>query len=415
MIINVFIIFIFLLSFLFTIKYKFIQLKFFSNSKEALRNKSSYTAFLLSLGSHIGAGNILGVTSALILGGPGVLFWMVVCTIFTTIFSLIENTLGVKYQVQIEGERRGGSPYYIYYGLKNKTLSKIFSIFLVLSSTIFFLPIQVKGVSFSLNNLFNINQYLILLILLLFSFVFIFNGTNTITRIINKIVPFMTGLFLIVCMYGLIIRFNYIDDVLILIIKDAFTIKSGFISVVILGLKRSLFSNEAGLGTAPSINSYSDNTPIKQGYLQVLTCFIDTIVMCILLGVVILLFNVNMDNINSEQLSITIFENIFPNYGKLIGNIILFTFSLATIISGYYAGESNMLFNCINKKDKIENYKFVYKLLFIIGLFIGVFFTNNKIWNLVDYGLVLLGLINIFVIIKLQVKFKEEINSKQSL
>jgi AGCS family alanine or glycine:cation symporter len=220
----------------------------------------------------------------------------------------------------------------------------------------------------------------------------------------------MTGLFLIVCIYGLIIKFNYIDDVLMLIIKDAFTIKSGFISIVILGLKRSLFSNEAGLGTAPSINSYSDNTPIKQGYLQVLTCFIDTIIMCVLLGIVILLFNVNMNNINSEQLSITIFENIFPNYGKLIGNIILFTFSLATIISGYYAGESNMLFNCINKKDKIEKYKFVYKLLFIIGLFIGVFFTNNKLWNLVDYGLILLGVVNIFVIIKLQVKFKENIN-----
>lgn len=415
MIINIIILFTFILSIIYCFKYKFIHLKLYKNCKEALKNKSSKTAFLLSLGSHIGAGNILGVTSALILGGPGVLFWMVVCTFFTTIFSLIENTLGLKYQVKIDGERRGGSPYYIYYGLNNKTLSKIFSIFLVLSSTIFFLPIQVKGVSFSLNNLFNINQYLIILILLLFSFVFIFNGTNTITKTINKIVPFMTGLFLIVCMYGLIIKFNYIDDVLILIIKDAFSIKNGFISIVILGLKRSLFSNEAGLGTAPSINSYSDNTPIKQGYLQVLTCFIDTIIMCVLLGIVILLFNVNTNNVNSEQLSITIFENIFPNYGKLIGNIILFTFSLATIISGYYAGESNMLFNCINKREKIGKYKFVYKLLFIIGLFIGIFFTNNKLWNLVDYGLVLLGLVNIIVVIKLQSKFKEEINSKQSL
>lgn len=415
MIINIFIILIFFLSVIFTFKYKFIHLKFIKNCKQALKNKSSKTAFLLALGSHIGAGNILGVTSALILGGPGVLFWMVVCTFFTTIFSLIENTLGLKYQVKIDGERRGGSPYYIYYGLNNKTLSKIFSIFLVLSSTIFFLPIQVKGVSFSLNNLFNINQYLIILILILFSFVFIFNGTNTITKIINKIVPFMTGLFLIVCMYGLIINFNYIDDVLILIIKDAFTIKSGFLSMVILGLKRSLFSNEAGLGTAPSINSYSDNTPIKQGYLQVLTCFIDTIVMCVLLGIVILLFNVNMDNVNSEQLSITIFENIFPKFGNKAGNILLFTFSLATIISGYYAGESNMLFNCIDKKEKINIYKFIYRLLFIIGLYIGVFLNNSKLWDLVDYGLVLLGLVNIIVIIKLQVKFKEEINNKQSL
>lgn len=414
MIINIFIISIFLLSIIFTFKYKFIQLKFFSNSKKALRNKTSYTAFLLSLGSHIGAGNILGVTTALILGGPGVLFWMVVCTIFTTIFSLIENTLGLKYQVIIESERRGGSPYYILYGLNKKRVSKIFSILLVLSSTIFFLPIQVKGVSFSLNNLFNINQYLIISILLLFSFVFIFRGTNILTNIINKIVPFMTLLFLLVCIYGLIIRFNFIDDVLILIVKDAFTVKSGFLSMVILGLKRSLFSNEAGLGTAPSINCYSDNKPIRQGYLQVLTCFIDTIVMCILLGVVILLFNINLDDFNSEQLSITIFENILPNYGDVVGNIILFTFSLATIISGYYAGESNMLFNCINKNNKVEKYKFIYRLLFIIGLFIGVFFENNKIWDLVDYGLVLLGSVNIIVIIKLQPKFKEEIINKLS-
>lgn len=120
---------------------------------------------------------------------------MIVCTIFTTIFSLMENTIALKYTTKIDNERRGGSPYYILYGLKNKKLSIIFSILLVLSSTIFFLPIQVKGVSYSLNKLFNINQYVITIILLLFTFVFIFRGTNILTKVIDKIVPVMTIFF----------------------------------------------------------------------------------------------------------------------------------------------------------------------------------------------------------------------------
>ena len=144
-----------MLSIIYSFKYKFKHLFFIKPSIQALKNDSSYTAFLLSLGSHIGAGNILGVTTALIIGGPGSLFWMIACTIFTTIFSLMENTIALKYNTFIDGERRGGSPYYILYGLKNKNLSLLFSFILVLSSTIFFLPIQVKGVSFSLVKLFN--------------------------------------------------------------------------------------------------------------------------------------------------------------------------------------------------------------------------------------------------------------------
>ncbi len=412
MVINIIILLIFVLSIIYTFKYKFCQFKFIKESKVALKNKTSKTAFLLSLGSHIGAGNILGVTSALVLGGPGVLFWMTICTIFTSIFALIENTLGIKYQVLIDNERRGGSPYYILKGLKNNKLAKIFSFVLVLSSAIFFLPIQVKGVTFSLMNLFNTNQYIILICLLFISFVFIFRGTNIIINIINKIVPIMTFIFLFICIYAFIIKIKYIDDVIKIILKDAFTIKSGLFSVIIIGLKRSLFSNEAGLGTSPSINSYSDNIPIKQGYLQVLTCFIDTIVMCVMLGIIILLYDIDLNVVDSNILSIKVFENIFPTYGNIIGNFLLFIFSFATIVSSYYSGETNILFNAINKTNSINTLKFYYKLLFIIGIYIGVFFDNNKIWNLVDCGLLFLGLANIYVIIRLDKEFETELFMK---
>lgn len=409
MIVNVIILFIFMLSIIYTFKYKFIQLNFIKESKLALKNKSSKTAFMLSLGSHIGAGNILGVTSALIIGGPGVLFWMCICTFFTSIFSLIENTLGLKYRVIIENEGRGGSPYYILKGLNKPKLASLFSILLVLSSSIFFLPIQVKGVTFSLNYITSINNDIITILLLIFVFIFVFNGTKLITKLINKIVPLMTLLFLLICFYAIISKWSLIDDVIKIIIQDAFNIKSGFISLIILGLKRSIFSNEAGLGTAPSINCYSDNTPIKQGYLQVLTCFIDTIVMCVLLGIVILLYDIDLYSYSSNELSIIIFEKILPFYGKEIGSFLLFIFSLATIISSFYSGETNMLFNSLSNERRINKLKFYYKVLFIIGILLGSYAKNNFLWNLVDYGLVFLGIVNIIVIIKLEDKFKIEL------
>ncbi len=409
MIINIIILLIFLLSVIYAFKYKFKHLLFIKPSMEALKDNSSYTAFLLSLGSHIGAGNILGVTTALILGGPGTLFWMIICTIFTTIFAFMENTLGLKYKVKIDDESRGGSPYYILYGLKKNKLATFFSVILVLSSTIFFLPIQVRGVTYSIKELFGLNEIIIFLFLLLFSIIFIFKGTNTITKIINKIVPIMTICFLVVCLYALINKYYYIDDVIKLILKDAFTFKSSFMSMMIIGLKRSLFSNEAGLGTAPSINCYSNNKPIKQGYLQVLTCFIDTVVMCVLLGVVVLLYDIDLYKNTGEQLAIQVFEYILGTPGKYCGILLLFFFSLATIISSYYAGESNMLFNVINNKKRTNICKLCYKLLFIIGIILGVFLENNGIWNLVDYGLIILGIINIVVITSLAKDFESEL------
>lgn len=409
MIINIIIVIIFVLSVVYSFKYKFIQLNFIKESKLALKNNSSKTSFMLSLGSHIGAGNILGVTSGLIIVGPGILFWMSLCTFFTTIFSLIENTLGLKYRKVIDGEGRGGSPYYIKYGLNKNKLALIFSFFLVLSSSIFFLPIQVNGISFSLKYIFNIDNNIIFLLLFVFIILFVFSGTNILIKVVNKIVPVMTILFLIICFYAIIIKFDYIDDIITLIIKDAFNFKKGILSGIIIAFKRSIFSNEAGLGTAPSINCYSNNSPLKQGYLQVLTCFIDTIVMCVLLGIVILLYDIDLINCSGNVLAILIFDNIIPYYGKFIGSLLLFFFSLATIISSFYAGETNILFIGINKKIKNIYLKNIYKVLFIIGIIIGIYFNNSLIWNLVDYGLVILGVINIGVIIKLENLFRIEL------
>lgn len=408
MFISLIIIFIFLLSIFYSFKYKFIHLHFIKGSKEALKNHSSKMAFLVSLGSHIGAGNILGVTAAIIIGGPGTLFWMVITTVFTTIFSLIENTIALKYRVKIDKENRGGSPYYILFGLKKITLAKVFSIFLVLSSTIFFLPVQVKGVEDAITYTFEIPKFYILIILVFFSIVIIFNGTSTITTFIKRLVPIMTISFLGICLYALINKYQLIIPTCQIILRDALTIRASITTVIIVGIKRSLFSNEAGLGTAPSINAMSDtDKPLNQGYLQVLSCFIDTVVMCVLLGFVIIQYQIDLNSLDESKIAILIFEQIFGVIGKYIGSFFLFAFSLATIVSSYYSGETNMLFNGMIKPKNKKIYQNIYRILFIFGLFIGTFFSNNHIWDLVDSGLVLLGLVNIYALIKLEYEFKQ--------
>ncbi len=405
----------FILSIIFTIKYHFMQFKFISESKKALKNKSNYLTFLLSLGAHIGAGNIVGVTTALIIGGPGTIFWMIITTLFTTIFSLMENTLGYHYRIKIDDEYRGGSCYYIHQGLKSPFLAIIFCIFLVLSSTIFFEPIQVNCVIEGIRYIINIPKIILFIILLIFSFLVIFRGTKSILNFIEKIVPIMTLIFLGISIIAIIYKINYLPNVIKIIFKDVWNIKAGSIGVVMVGIKRSLFSNEAGLGTSPSINSRSivDN-PLQQSFLQVLTCFIDTVVMCSLLGILILIYPIEVNNYQGTELSIVIFEQILGNFGKYIGVFFLFTFSLATIVSSFYSGETNMLYLSTFYKIPIKTTKIIYKILFIFGIFLGIFMNNKTIWNLVDYGLICLGLIHLIVLILLQHDFKQDIiKSKQ--
>ncbi len=413
MLVDIILVLIFLISIIYTIKYRFIQLNFPRESRKALKNKSSYITFLMSLGAHIGAGNIVGVTTALIYGGPGALFWMIVCTIFTTIFSLMENTLGIKYRTVIDGEYRGGSSYYILKGLNSKTLAIIFSLFLVVSSTIFFGPIQVNAISEAINYLFPIDKIIIFIIIIAFCILVIFRGTKIITKFIEKIVPFMTLAFFLLSLIVILININLLKDVVLIIIKDAFNFKSGFIGVAVVGIKRSLFSNEAGLGTAPSINAMSDvDKPIRQGYLQVLACFIDTVIMCTMLGIMIIMYNIDVKQYDGADLSIYLFEVILGNYGRYIGCFFLFIFATATIVSGFYGSESNMLFLRTIKKISIRKLKLFHKTLFIGGIAIGVFMTTKAMWQLVDYGLVILGLVNIVIIIKLEKEFSIEIPKK---
>ncbi|HEY8444651.1 MAG TPA: amino acid carrier protein [Bacilli bacterium] len=415
MIVNAFIFSFFIIAIIYTFKYRFIQFKFIKESTKALKEeRTSLSAFLMTLASHLGAGNIVGVTTALIYGGPGSLFWMIISCSFISIFSLMENTLAVKYHEVINGEYRGGTCYYIKNGLHNPKLALIFCFFLLLANTIFFGPLQVNTISESLKIPFNLDNKVIIIFLVLFAFLVIFRGTKSILRFIEKLVPLMTIVFFGVSISTILYNIKYLPHVCSLILKDAFSFRSisGALlgDALIIGLKRSAFSNEAGLGTAPTLSSMSKiKSPIAQAFVQVLGAFVDTALMCTLMGLMILVYDIELSMFEGCSLAVYIFEVIFSDIGMHLGSFLLFTFAIATWVSSYYVGETNMLYlsqNLHMKKKLIHN---IYKGLFIITTISGVLLSGKAVWDFIDYGMMFLGTINLYAIIKLEKVFKNEL------
>ena len=316
--IEVIIVIFFIISLIVSIKYKFIQFKAIKETKKVLleeKDKSAYQTFMVSLASHIGTGNILGIATALIYGGAGSLFWMWVFAITTSIFSLIENTLAQVYKKQIDGEYRGGSSYYIKNGANYTILSIIFAMFLVLANTVFFQPLQVNTISETLKITIGLKEEVILISLVIFTLVLIFRGTKKIVKFSETIVPIMSVGYMIVTITIILCNIKELPNIIKMIITEAFDIKSiisgGLGSSIVVGFKRSLFTHEAGLGTMPTISAMSETKrPINQGFIQVVGIYFDTLVLCSLTGFVLLIYKIDLSLYEGVDLIIYTFERI---------------------------------------------------------------------------------------------------------
>lgn len=238
-----------------------------------------------------------------------------------------------------------------------------------------------------------------------------------IVKLEELIVPLMMILYLGISLYVIIFNYKQIPNIFKDIFFNALNIKDiGLASILFcatLGMKRSFFSNEAGLGTIPSISGMSEvASPEAQARIQVFGVFIDTF-FCTLTALMILIYHVDLNNLNGCEVIIKLFEVMFDKIGMVFGIFFLITFALATLISQYYLGETNMFF--ITKKLKIGNekkFKLIFKLLFVIGIVFGVYLNLNQIFEIIDYTLVGLGIINIYSIVKIMKKDKKIVSSK---
>lgn len=373
---------------------------FFINNKLGI---TPFKSLMLSLAARIGVGSIAGVALAIYIGGPGTIFWIWIIGIITSINTYCESYLGSKYQVYNNGTYIGGPSYYIEKGLKKKKLAKIYALLIILAYIIGFMTIQANTITVAIANYSNIHNVTIAILIAIVSFLSINKGINTISNITSKIVPIMGISYILLSIIIIVKNIDIMPNIILNIIKSAWNIKSfssSFIPTFIIGIKRGVFSTEAGLGTGAiaSSTTYTSNK-INLGLVQILGIYFTTFIICTSTALIILTSNYKyliIENINGIELTQYALNYHLGKYGSIVLIITVIFLAYSTIIAGYYYGESSL-------KYLINNNKFIclLKIITIVLLFIGSLMNASILWNIVDILVELLAIINMYALLKL--------------
>lgn len=389
------IIFLFILSIYLTIKLKFKNYKL--NILKLLSKDK--TSLFLTLGTKIGVGSLIGTTSSIIIGGFSSVIWMILFSLLTTSITYHEAYYGNKYKKENNNNFVGGPYYILKYGLNKKILSIISLILLIVIYSFLFQMIQMNSIGYLLE-LLRIKKYLIIIISLIVLFITFRLSIEEVLNGLNKIVPLMCLLFLIVSIYGIIKNFKLID--ITLITKDFTSIKS-IITGLVIGVKRSIFMNELLIGTT-STGSASDKNDIKVSInYQILSVYFIGVFITIIISLLLLIYLSNNDILSNYNLLLTgVYTSILGKYGLLFLLTLYILFGFTTILSGYYIGKNNIEY-LTNSKVILS----IFKTIFILFAVSGILFKSEFLWNIVDNLILIMIIINSYSIIKL-IKCKKE-------
>lgn len=376
---------------------------------------SSFQSFSIALSGRVGTGNITGVATAITMGGPGAVFWMWAIAFLGAASAFIEATLGQIYKTYEDGQYRGGPAYYIEKGLGLKWYAVLFAIVTVFS-TAFFLPgVQSNSMAASMNNAFGVPvEYSGLGVTLLLAVVIV-GGVRRIGKVAELIVPFMAGGYLLMAIIIIVINYQSIPDVFGLIFRSAFGAEqamSGIIgSAIAWGVKRGIYSNEAGQGTAPHAAAAAEvSHPAKQGLVQAFSVYVDTLLICTATAFIIL-FTGQYNVVNPEGGYLV--ENVpglemgtastqaavnkhFPALGNGFVAIALLFFVYTTIMAYYYIAETNLAYLIKNRSGK--NLIWVLRALILFSTFYGSIKTAELAWALGDIGVGMMAWLNLIAI-----------------
>ena len=362
---------------------------------------SSFQALMISTASRVGTGNIAGVATALAAGGPGSIFWMWLTAFIGGASAFIESTLAQVYKEKDGEAFRGGPAYYIEKALKKRWLGIVFSCLLIACFIFGFNPLQAYNVSSAVEYYFENNQVvsvIIGIILALITALVIFGGVHRIGIISSTVVPIMAVLYILIGLYITLTNIDKLPTIFADIFSQAFdfnAIIGGFSgSCVIYGIKRGLFSNEAGMGSAPNAGATADvSHPVKQGLVQTISVFIDTILICSTTAFMLLNYGTDSGLTGMPYVQQAIFVEI-GEYGIHFITISIFLFAFSSLIGNYCYAESNLKFIINNKKIL-----FIFRIITIIVIFLGAQANFNTIWNLADILMGFMAILNIIVIL----------------
>ncbi|PEC51646.1 alanine/glycine:cation symporter family protein [Bacillus sp. AFS096315] len=398
-----------------TVYLGFIQFKFFPEMVRLLvdgRNRdkdkdkktvSSLQAFMIGMAARIGTGNIAGVATAVALGGPGAVFWMWLMALIGSASAFVESTLAQLYKVKDGSSWRGGPAYYMEKALGNRKLGVIFSILITLSFGLIFNAVQANTIAASINNEFGVNTKTTAIVLAIITALIIFGGVHSVAKFSTVLVPIKAGVYIILALWVMFSNFDILPDVFGAIFSEGiFSFKQMFGGVmgaaVLHGIRRGLFSNEAGMGSAPNAAATADVThPIKQGLIQALGVIVDTFIICSSTAMIVLVSGVYKTSelsgipLTQESLRVSL-----GDFAATFVSISVFLFALSTIMGNYYYGESNISFMKHSKKS-IYLYRFA-----VIGMVLfGALYSADLIWSLADIFMGLMVLVNLYAITRL--------------
>lgn len=401
------------IGFFFTFKTKFVQ---FTNIKEMFKllgegssskdkskgEVSSFQAFCIGTASRVGTGNLAGVASAIAIGGAGAVFWMWLIALIGSASAFIESTLAQIYKVKDGDSFRGGPAYYMEKGLKKKWMGVTFSVLIIMCFGFAFNSVQSNTIATAFNSTFNANKLIIGIILTVLTLIIIFGGVNRIAKISSILVPIMAVAYIVIALFIIIINFKEIPSLFQTIFESAFGIKQvvggGIGAALLQGIKRGLFSNEAGMGSAPNAAATATvSHPVKQGLIQTLGVFTDTLIICTSTAFIILLSGAPLDGSvkGIELTQMALVSQVGPWGGTFI-SICILLFAFSSIIGNYYYGETNIQFISNNKL-----FLYGYRILVAAMVLFGSVASMDLVWNIADVFMGLMAILNLIAIVLL--------------
>jgi AGCS family alanine or glycine:cation symporter len=394
-----------------------VQLLFKGESSK--QGVSSFQAFAIAISGRVGTGNIAGVATAIAMGGPGAIFWMWAIAFLGASSAFVESTLGQIYKEVDEGEYRGGPAYYIEKGIGKKWYAILFAFATILATAIFMPGVQSNSIALSMDNAFGVPVFYTGILVTVFMGLIILGGVKRISKVAEVVIPFMAGAYILMAVVIITINITEVPMIFALIIKSAFNMEAAFSGVfgmaIAWGVKRGIYSNEAGQGTAPHAAAAAEvSHPVKQGLVQAFSVYVDTLFVCTATALMILFTGqYNVENPDGGF----IVENLpgvaygpeftqfavasqFPTLGAGFVAVSLLFFAFTTIMAYYYIAETNLSYLIRNTHNKWGVW--VLRIAILGATFYGTIKTAEMAWTMGDIGVGLMAWLNIIAILLLR-------------
>ena len=394
----------------FSLKTKFVQIRMFGEMVRLLgesagkpengeKHISSFQAFAISIASRVGTGNLAGVATAIAVGGPGAVFWMWLMALLGAASSFVESTLAQLYKTHGKDSYVGGPAYYMRKGLKQPWMGTLFAVLITITFGFAFNSVQSNTICAAFEHAFGWEHTVVGLVITVSTVLIIFGGVQRIARVSSILVPVMALGYVLLALFIVVLNITEIPAVIRLIVSHAFGWEQalgGSVGAALMqGIKRGLFSNEAGMGSAPNVAATAHVThPVKQGLIQALGVFTDTLLICTCTAFIILFSGVSINGeTNGVQLTQLALTHEIGQWGDVFVAIALFFFAFSSILGNYYYGEANIRYFSRSKWVLV-----VYRLLVGGMVMFGAIASLEVAWGLADITMGLMAFFNLIAI-----------------